>query len=127
MAPLSSKVGTRISSGLEKFQAVLRDAHKRVEPTLALTVSTLLVAVCLAIPLGVIAAWKVRTWVDRAAMVFVVMGFSMPAFLVGYVLIYIFAVKLKWLPTAGMARPRCAAGSSGSAAIASRKVAMARS
>src|SRR5688572_9788245 len=90
-------LGTSIFSNLP----VTRLIAQRVEPTLALTVSTLLVAVCLAIPLGVLAAWKARTWIDRAAMVFVVMGFSMPAFLVGYVLIYIFAVKLGWLPVQG--------------------------
>ena len=90
-------LGTSIFSNLP----VTRLIAQRVEPTLALTVSTLLVAVCLAIPLGVLAAWKARTWIDRAAMVFVVMGFSMPAFLVGYVLIYIFAIRLGWLPVQG--------------------------
>ena len=90
-------LGTSIFSNLP----VTRLIAQRIEPTLALTVSTLLVAVCLAIPIGVLAAWKARTWIDRAVMVFVVMGFSMPAFLVGYVLIYIFAIRLGWLPVQG--------------------------
>lgn len=80
---------------------VTRLMAQRVEPTVALTLATLLVAVCLAIPAGVIAAWKVRTLVDRAVMMFAVMGFAMPGFLVGYVLIYVFAVKLNWLPVQG--------------------------
>ena len=63
--------------------------------------STLLVAVSLAIPLGVLAAWKARHLVDRLVMTFAVLGFAMPVFLVGYVLIYLFAVKLGWLPVQG--------------------------
>jgi peptide/nickel transport system permease protein len=74
---------------------------QRLEPTIALTLATLLVAVCLAIPAGVIAAWKVRTLADRLIMLLAVMGFAMPGFLVGYVLIYIFAVQLNWLPVQG--------------------------
>jgi peptide/nickel transport system permease protein len=94
---LQGDFGTSIFSNLP----VGRLIAQRIEPTLALTLSTLLVAVCVAIPIGVLAAWRARTWVDRAAMVFVVMGFSMPAFLVGYVLIYIFAIKLGWFPVQG--------------------------
>jgi peptide/nickel transport system permease protein len=80
---------------------VTRLMAQRVEPTVALTLSTLLIAVCMAIPIGVVAAWKVRTFVDRAVMIFAVMGFAMPVFLVAYVLIYIFAVQLNWLPVQG--------------------------
>ncbi len=74
---------------------------QRLEPTLSLTVSTLLVAVCLAIPVGVIAAWQARRLADRAVMVFAVLGFAVPVFLVGYVMIYVFAVNLRWLPVQG--------------------------
>jgi len=74
---------------------------QRIEPTLALTVSTLIVAVSLAIPMGVVAAWKARGLVDRAVMAFAVMGFALPVFLVGYVLIFIFAIQLGWLPVQG--------------------------
>jgi peptide/nickel transport system permease protein len=74
---------------------------QRIEPTLALTVSTLVVAVSLAIPMGVLAAWKARGLLDRAVMVFAVMGFALPVFLVGYVLIFIFAIKLGWFPVQG--------------------------
>jgi peptide/nickel transport system permease protein len=91
--------GTSIFSNMP----VSRLMAQRLEPTLALTLSTLLVAVCLAIPIGVLAAWKARKLVDRMVMIFAVMGFAMPVFLVGYVLIYIFAVKLGWLPVQGYA------------------------
>src|SRR3712207_1997831 len=55
--------GTSIFSNLP----VGRLIAQRIEPTLALTVSTLIVAVCVAIPIGVLAAWQARTWIDRAA------------------------------------------------------------
>ncbi len=74
---------------------------QRMEPTIALTVSTLLVAVMLAIPMGVLAAWKARTLVDRLVMSFAVLGFAVPVFVAGYVLIYIFSVQLGWLPVQG--------------------------
>ena len=94
---LQGDFGVSIFSNLP----VTRLMAQRVEPTVALTLSTLLIAVCLAIPIGVVAAWKVRTWVDRAVMMFAVLGFAMPVFLVAYVLIYVFAVQLNWLPVQG--------------------------
>ena len=74
---------------------------QRLEPTVALTLSTLVVAVALAVPMGVLAAWKARKLVDRLVMGFAVLGFAMPVFVLGYVLIYVFAVKLRWLPVQG--------------------------
>jgi peptide/nickel transport system permease protein len=74
---------------------------QRVEPTIALTISTLLVAVGLAIPMGVLAAWKARTLIDRLVMGFAVLGFAVPVFLAGYILIFLFSVKLGWLPVQG--------------------------
>ena len=94
---LQGDFGTSIFSNLP----VTRLIAQRVEPTLALALSTLLVAVLLAVPLGVLAAAKARRLTDRAVMLFAVMGFAMPVFLVGYVLIYVFAVKLNWLPVQG--------------------------
>ncbi len=80
---------------------VTRLIAQRLEPTVALMLSTLLVAVSLAVPIGVLAAWKARKLIDRVVMVFAVMGFALPGFLVGYVLIYLFAVQLRWLPVQG--------------------------
>jgi peptide/nickel transport system permease protein len=74
---------------------------QRIEPTVALTLTTLFVALALAIPVGVLAAWKARTIIDRAVMVFAVLGFALPVFLVGYILVYLFAVELGWLPVQG--------------------------
>ncbi|HEX4892198.1 MAG TPA: ABC transporter permease [Hyphomicrobiaceae bacterium] len=94
---LQGDFGTSIFSNMP----VTRLISQRLEPTLALTVSTLLVAVLLAVPLGVLAAAKARRPTDRFVMLFSVLGFAMPVFLIGYVLIYIFAMKLGWLPVQG--------------------------
>ena len=94
---LHGDLGISIFSNLPVTELIAQ----RVEPTVALTLSTLLVAVCLAVPIGVLAAWKARTILDRAVMVFAVLGFALPVFLIGYILIYVFAIKLGWLPVQG--------------------------
>ncbi|MEQ1649307.1 MAG: ABC transporter permease [Hyphomicrobiaceae bacterium] len=76
----------------------------RIEPTLSLSILTILLAISVAVPLGVLAAYKHGTWVDRIVMGFSVMGFSVPAFVIGYVLIYIFSIQLNWLPVQGYQR-----------------------
>ena len=76
----------------------------RLQPTLALATATLVLAVTLAVPLGVLAAVKRGTWLDRALMGFSVLGFSVPTFVIGYVLIYVFAIELAWLPVQGYQR-----------------------
>jgi peptide/nickel transport system permease protein len=75
--------------------------EQRVEPTAALTLSTLLVSVVVAIPLGVLAAWRAGSWIDRVVMVFAVLGFSVPVFVLAYILIYIFAIWANLLPVQG--------------------------
>ncbi|TAK45198.1 MAG: ABC transporter permease, partial [Betaproteobacteria bacterium] len=74
---------------------------QRLEPTLALTLCTLLVTVALAVPIGVIAAWRVGTWIDRLVMGFSVLGFSVPVFVLAYLLMMLFSVRLEWLPVQG--------------------------
>lgn len=78
--------------------------QQRLEPTLALALVTLTIAVLVAVPLGVVAAYRHGTWIDRLTMGFSVMGFSVPVFVIGYLLIYIFAVRLQWLPVQGYTR-----------------------
>ena len=77
---------------------------ERIEPTLSLAFFTLVIALCVAVPLGVLAAHRHGTWIDRVVMGFSVLGFSMPSFVVGYLLIYLFAVWLNWLPVQGYQR-----------------------
>jgi peptide/nickel transport system permease protein len=77
---------------------------ERIEPTLSLAFFTMFLAVIIAIPLGVIAAYRQGTWIDRVVMGFSVVGFSVPVFVIGYLLIYIFAIKLGWFPVQGYQR-----------------------
>jgi peptide/nickel transport system permease protein len=79
---------------------------ERLEPTVALAVCALVLAVVIAVPLGVLAAWKRGTWIDRIVMGISVLGFSLPAFVIGYGLMYIFAIDLGWLPVQGYQRLR---------------------
>ncbi|CEJ09894.1 Glutathione transport system permease protein GsiC [bacterium YEK0313] len=76
----------------------------RVEPTLSIAALTIIIAVVIAIPLGVVAAYKQGTWIDRIVMGFSVIGFSVPVFVIGYLLVYIFAIKLSWFPVQGYQR-----------------------
>ena len=94
---LRGDLGTSIFSNLP----VLTLVKQRLEPTIVLALSTLLVAIAFAIPMGVLAAWKVGTAIDRVVMGFSVLGFAVPVFLIGYFLIYIFAIELHWLPVQG--------------------------
>jgi peptide/nickel transport system permease protein len=74
---------------------------QRVEPTVALTISTLVISVLAAIPMGILAAWKAGSWIDRLVMIFAVIGFSVPVFVLAYLLIYVFAISADLLPVQG--------------------------
>src|SRR5438874_8328347 len=76
----------------------------RLEPTLALSLATIIIAVAVAVPLGVLAAYKQGTLIDKIVMGFSVLGFSVPVFVIGYSLIYLFAIELAWLPVQGYQR-----------------------
>jgi peptide/nickel transport system permease protein len=76
----------------------------RLQPTLSLAICTLILAVSMAVPLGVVAAWRRGGWIDRGVMGLAVLGFSVPTFVVGYVLIYLVAIQLAWLPVQGYQR-----------------------
>lgn len=80
---------------------VLQMIGQRIEPTITVALSTIVLSVIVAVPLGVVAAWKHGTWVDRFVMGLSVIGFSVPVFVIGYVLIQIFAIELRWLPVQG--------------------------
>jgi peptide/nickel transport system permease protein len=77
---------------------------QRAEPTISLALTTIGFAVVVAVTLGVTAAANPGTWIDRGVMGFAVLGFSLPVFVVGYMLIFLFAIDLKWLPVQGYTR-----------------------
>jgi peptide/nickel transport system permease protein len=74
---------------------------QRVEPTLSLAFGTVILAILIAVPLGTLAAWRMGGWLDRLLSGFSVAGFSVPVFVIGYLLIYLFAIRLEWLPVQG--------------------------
>jgi peptide/nickel transport system permease protein len=77
---------------------------QRIEPTLSLAVLTITLAVLVAVPLGVLAAWRFGSWIDRGVMAFSVAGFSIPVFVSAYLLIWLLSLKLGWLPVQGYKR-----------------------
>lgn len=90
-------LGTSIFSGLPVATLI----GQRAGATIALTLLAMLISVGVGVPLGVIAAWKQGSWIDRVVMVFAVSGFSMPVFWLGFVLVYVFAIAFGWLPVQG--------------------------
>jgi peptide/nickel transport system permease protein len=94
---LHGDLGTSIFSRRPVMELIVQ----RLEPTVALTIASLLIAVLIAVPLGVIAAWRSGGIVDRMAMSFAVLGFSVPVFVLSYLLIALFSVKLQILPVQG--------------------------
>jgi peptide/nickel transport system permease protein len=82
-------------------QPVTNMIVQRIEPTLALTICSMLITIVIAIPMGVIAAWKAGTWIDRAVMAFAVFGFSFPTFVIAYMLILALSMWADILPVQG--------------------------
>jgi peptide/nickel transport system permease protein len=94
---LRGDLGTSMFTGMPVTTLI----GQRLEPTFSLMLVTLLLSVTLAVPMGVAAAWKAGSWLDRSLMGFAVLGFSVPVFVVGYVLAYVFALELDWFPVQG--------------------------
>jgi peptide/nickel transport system permease protein len=94
---LHGDLGTSIFTNLPVASLIAQ----RIEPTLSLMVLTLILTLVIAVPLGVVAAWKAGSWIDRTIMAFAVFAFSLPVFVVGYVLAYVFALQFEWLPVQG--------------------------
>jgi peptide/nickel transport system permease protein len=94
---LHGDLGTSIFTNLPVSHMIAQ----RIEPTVSLMILTLILSLSTAIPMGVIAAWKHGTWIDRTVMATAVLGFSTPVFVIGYVLAYVFALRLDWLPVQG--------------------------
>lgn len=89
--------GQSVYSGLPVLSLIVQ----RIEPTAVLAVSTLVLSVLIAVPMGVWAAWRAGSAVDTALIVASVLGFSVPVFVIGYVLVDIFALRAGWLPVQG--------------------------
>jgi peptide/nickel transport system permease protein len=94
---LQGDLGTSLFWG----DPVLSLVEQRAAPTISLAITTLIIAVSLALVMGVAAAAKAGTAIDRFVMAFAALGFSVPVFVVGYALIFVFAIQLRWLPVQG--------------------------
>ena len=94
---ISGDLGVSIFTNLPVSHMIAQ----RIEPTVSLMLLTLTLSLTCAIPMGVIAAWKHGTIIDRAVMMTAVFGFSTPSFVIGYLLAYFFALQLDWLPVQG--------------------------
>jgi peptide/nickel transport system permease protein len=94
---LHGDLGTSIFTNLPVSHMIAQ----RIEPTISLMLLAIVFAVAVAIPLGVLAAWKHGSWIDQGVMVLAVFGFSTPVFVVGYLLAYVFALQFNWLPVQG--------------------------
>lgn len=94
---LRGDLGMSIFSNLPVTQLIAQ----RMEPTLSLAITTLAFSLLIAIPLGTIAGATAGSWLDRSLMLISVLGFSVPAFVLGYCLIYVFSLQLKLLPVQG--------------------------
>jgi peptide/nickel transport system permease protein len=94
---LHGNLGTSIFTNMPVSAMIAQ----RIEPTLSLMAITLVLTILVAVPLGVVAAWKAGSWVDRTTMAFAVFAFSLPVFVVGYVLAFVFSLQFEWLPVQG--------------------------
>lgn len=90
-------LGTSLLSGTPVTELIA----DRMGPTIALAISTMTFTLLIAIPIGLIAAWRHGRILDRLVMMLSVLGFSIPTFVVGYLLIYLFSLKLGWFPVQG--------------------------
>lgn len=98
---LQGDLGTSLISRTDVWTMI----ERRLDPTINIAILTIIISVLLAVPMGVLAAWKHRTWVDYLVMSFSVLGFSIPVFVIGYIFIGIFSLQLRWLPVQGYTAP----------------------
>jgi len=96
----SGDLGTSIFTQVPVTQLLAQ----RLEPTASIAVLTMLLTLLVAVPLGTLAAYRAGSWIDRLVMIFAVLAFSLPVFLVGYLLVYVFAIQLPWFPVQGYTR-----------------------
>jgi peptide/nickel transport system permease protein len=94
---LRGHFGTSIFSGVPVMELVV----ERLPATISLSLVTIVFAATLAVIAGVFAAWRAGGPLDRTLMAVAALGFSVPVFVVGYFLIYLFAITLRWLPVQG--------------------------
>ncbi|MCA1378609.1 ABC transporter permease [Bradyrhizobium sp. IC4061] len=94
---ISGNLGISIIAGLP----VLTLVSQRLEPTISLSILTMILSVTAGVSFGIFAAWRAGGFVDRMLIAFSALGYSVPVFVVGYFLAYFFAIEMRWLPVQG--------------------------
>ena len=94
---LSGNLGVSLLSGTAVSDMILQ----RMGPSIALCLTTITLSVLIAVPLGILAAWRQGKVFDRMVMATSVLGFSVPVFVTAYLLILFFSIKLGWFPVQG--------------------------
>jgi len=94
---VNGDLGASIFSG----EPVTHMIQQRLQPTFSLLVLSVVISISVGVPFGVAAAARRGGWADRALTCFTTLGFSLPAFIAGYALAFVFATNLKWLPVQG--------------------------
>ncbi|RWH92391.1 ABC transporter permease [Mesorhizobium sp.] len=94
---LGGDFGTSIFTG----RPVLELISQRLEPTISVSILTIVLSVTVGVSFGIVAAWRAGGLIDRTLTVFATLGFSVPVFVVGFFLIYVFAIRTHWLPVQG--------------------------
>ena len=93
-------LGTSLFTGKSVSELI----SPRIEPTVSMILMGIFIAVVLGIPMGILAAWKANSWIDRVVMIFAVIGFAMPGFWLAFNLIWLFSLTLGWTPVFGFAQ-----------------------
>jgi peptide/nickel transport system permease protein len=93
----TGELGTSFVFGHSAIEVIV----ERMPATLELAFLAMLIAVVLGVPLGLYAGLKPQRWISKAIMAGSILGFSLPTFWVGLILILVFAVQLGWLPSTG--------------------------
>ena len=101
VAFLKGLVRGDLGQSLHTKQPVLTSIARRLPATIELAAAAMAVALLLAIPLGLLAAYKKDSLVDQGSMLFALLGISMPNFWLGPLLIIVFSLKLGWFPVSG--------------------------
>lgn len=97
LSTVKGDLGTSIFAGTPVLDLV----SQRLEPTISLSILTMLLSVMAGVCFGIFAAWRAGGFVDRALIAFSAIGYSVPVFVVGYFLIFVFAIEARWLPVQG--------------------------
>ncbi|MER9965114.1 ABC transporter permease [Mesorhizobium sp. M0045] len=94
---LRGDLGTSIFTGRPVRDLI----SQRLEPTISLSILTMILSVTIGVSFGILAAWRAGGLVDRILTAFATLGFSVPVFVIGFFLIYLFAIRTRWLPVQG--------------------------